>query len=144
MREQRPLYREGWSMQEGSFKTAGAMVRSAKSRIQNLDPKEVSRELESGDALILDVRDAQEREEQGAIPGSLHIPRGMLEFRADASTPYYNTELRTDRRIILTCASGGRSALGTDLLQEMGYTNVANLDGGFKAWKEQGLPVEKV
>lgn len=131
-------------MQEGSVKTVGAMVMAAKSHIQNLDPAQVASELESGEALILDVRDAPEREEHGAIPGSLHIPRGMLEFRADPSTPYYNSELRTDRRIIVTCASGGRSALGTDLLQEMGYTNVANLDGGFKAWKEQGFPVEKV
>ncbi|MEX2534921.1 MAG: rhodanese-like domain-containing protein [Trueperaceae bacterium] len=131
-------------MSDRGVKSAGAMVQGAKSRIQNLDPDQVAKELESGEALLVDVRDAPEREEHGAIPGALHIPRGMLEFRADAGTPYHNSELRPDRRIILACASGGRSALATDLLQEMGYKNVANLAGGFKAWQESGLPVDKV
>ena len=66
----------------------------------------------------------------------------MLEFRADASTPSHNAELRTDRPVILYCASGGRSALSGKVLKDMGYEKVYNL-GGFKDWAESGGEVEK-
>jgi rhodanese-related sulfurtransferase len=71
------------------------------------------------------------------------MPRGMLEFYADATLPYHREELEPDRRIILHCASGGRSALAADLLREMGYTNVAHMDGGLTAWKAAGRTVEQ-
>ena len=67
----------------------------------------------------------------------------MIEFYADPTSPYHRPEFQIDRRIILQCASGGRSALATDTLAALGYSRVAHLDGGFKAWKEQGLPVEQ-
>ena len=66
----------------------------------------------------------------------------MLEFYADPSSKYHKPELAPQRRVILHCASGGRSALAADTLQQMGYTNVAHLEGGFQAWKEGGHPVE--
>jgi len=66
----------------------------------------------------------------------------MLEFYADASLPYHKPEFDKNKRIILHCASGGRSALAAKTLKEMGYENVAHLDGGIKAWKEAGMPVE--
>ncbi len=68
----------------------------------------------------------------------------MLEFYADPSSPYKNhrEEFSPDRRIIFHCASGGRSALAADTVHQMGYKNVAHLDGGFKAWKESGQAVE--
>jgi len=68
----------------------------------------------------------------------------MLEFRADPTSPYHNAALDPEKRIVLYCASGGRSALAAQTLSEMGYTDVAHLEGGFKTWKEQGLPTEKV
>jgi rhodanese-related sulfurtransferase len=71
------------------------------------------------------------------------MPRGMLEFYADSTLPYHRPELTPDRRIILHCASGGRSALAADLLTDMGYTNVAHMDGGITAWKAAGRPVEQ-
>lgn len=116
-------------------------VREAKQRVQNLSVDEAAREVENG-ALLVDLRESEERGEQGTIAGSVHMPRGMLEFYADPTLPYHRRELQPDRRIILHCASGGRSALGADLLQEMGYTNVAHMDGGMRAWKEAGRPVE--
>ena len=117
-------------------------VRDAKSRVQNLTVDDTAREMENG-ALVVDLRESEERREHGAIPGAVHMPRGMLEFYADSTLPYHRRELESGRRIILHCASGGRSALGADLLQDMGYTNVAHMDGGFTAWKAAGRPTEK-
>lgn len=122
---------------------AGDLVADAKSRIQNLTPEQVQAELDGGEAVLIDIREAGERDESGAIPGSVHASRGMLEFYADPSSPYHRAEFDPERRLILACASGGRSALATDQLQRMGYRNVAHLDGGLRAWKEQGLPVEQ-
>lgn len=123
-------------------KTAADLVTEAKSRIENLDPDAVEDELRNGDAVLVDIRDAPELEEDGRIPGAVHIPRGMLEFRADTTSPYHQQPLDPSRRVILHCASGGRSALAAQTLQEMGYGDVSHLDGGIKAWKEAGKPTE--
>jgi len=102
-----------------------------------------ARKLISGDnAVVVDVRDPTEVQASGKIKGAINISRGMLEFRADAETPYYNAELRKDRPIILYCASGGRSALSGRALKEMGYEKVFNL-GAFKDWAESGAETEK-
>lgn len=121
----------------------GAMdlVAEAKRDVENLTPEQVAAELADGDAVLVDVREPQERE-AAAIPGSVHAPRGMLEFYADPSLPYHMEELSPEKRIILHCASGGRSALGAATLKKMGYSNVAHLDGGIKAWQESGNPTE--
>ncbi len=76
------------------------------------------------------------------IRGSVHAPRGMLEFYAEPSLPYYKPEFEADKKIILHCASGGKSALATQTLKQVGYTNVAHMDGGLKAWKENNLTRE--
>lgn len=117
------------------------LVAAAKARIENLDPDAVERELAGGEALLIDVREPEERV-TGAIPGSVNVPRGMLEFRADPSSDYHQEPLDPGRRTILHCGSGGRSALAASTLQDMGYTNVAHLEGGISAWKEMGKPVE--
>ena len=122
-------------------KKATDLVAEAKARIENLDVETVEREIASGDAVIVDIREAEELA-GGRIPGSVHIPRGMLEFRADPSSPYHQEPLDPSKRVILHCASGGRSALSAAALQEMGYSRVAHLDGGFNAWKEAGKSVE--
>jgi rhodanese-related sulfurtransferase len=127
--------------EQSAVKSAASMVGDAKKRVQNLTPGQVADEAKSG-ALIVDLRESEERLRDGTIPGAVHAPRGMIEFYADPSSPYHRSELIPDRRIILHCASGGRSALAADTLQKMGYTNVAHLDGGFKAWKEQGGSIE--
>lgn len=116
-------------------------VSEAKQRVENLSVDQTARELENG-ALLVDLRESEERREHGVIQGSVHMPRGLLEFYADSTLPYYRQELQPDRRIILHCASGGRSAMGADLLREMGYSNVAHLDGGLNAWKAAGRPIE--
>jgi rhodanese-related sulfurtransferase len=121
-------------------KKAADLVAEAKAGVENLDPDAVQEELDSGEAVLVDIRDAPELEENGSIPGSVHVPRGMLEFRADTTSPYHQAPLDPSKRVILHCASGGRSALAARTLQDMGYENVAHLDGGFNAWKEAGKP----
>jgi rhodanese-related sulfurtransferase len=125
-------------------KTAADLVAEARQRIQNLTVDQTAEELEQGDALLIDLREPGEREEQGAIPGAVHAPRGMLEFWADPNSSYHRAEFDPNRRVILHCAGGGRSALAADTLQQMGYANVAHLDGGFNAWKAADRPVEDV
>jgi rhodanese-related sulfurtransferase len=123
-------------------KTAAELVAEAKQRVENLTVDQVAAELEQGDALLVDLREPGELAQQGAIPGAVHAPRGMLEFWADPTSAYHRAEFDPNRRVVLHCASGGRSALAADTLQQMGYTNVAHLDGGFTAWKTAGRPVE--
>lgn len=122
-------------------RTAAQMVAEARSRVEGLTPEQVADELRRG-ALLVDVRESEERSEAGSIPEAVHAPRGMLEFWADPASPYHRSEFDPSRRIILHCAAGARSALAADLLQQMGYRSVAHLEGGFKAWKERGQSVE--
>lgn len=124
--------------------TAAELVAEAKSRIENLDPAAVASELAQGDVLLVDVREPSERVREGVIPGAVHAPRGMLEFYADPTSAYHMPEFDPAKRVILHCASGGRSALGVETLSRLGYERAAHLDGGFRAWKESGQPVDKV
>ena len=124
-------------------KTAMDLVKEAKEKIENLTPQQVQEALSKGNATLVDIREADELQQNGKIKGSVHAPRGMLEFYADPSLPaYHKPEFDKSKRIILHCASGGRSALAAATLQQMGYDQVAHLDGGLKAWKESGLQVE--
>src|SRR5690606_21795933 len=111
--------------------------------VPKISPDDARKMVAEKNAVIVDVRDASELQANGKIPGSIHIPRGMIEFRADSDTPYHDANLTKDRPIILHCASGGRSALSGKTLKDMGYTNVYNL-GGFKDWVEAGCEIEKV
>jgi rhodanese-related sulfurtransferase len=123
-------------------KHAADLVGEAKSSVENLDPDAVEAELATGDAVLVDLREAEELDANGRIPGAIHVPRGMLEFRADPSSPYHQEPLDPSARVILHCASGGRSALAAATLAEMGYERVAHMDGGIGAWKDAGKPVE--
>ncbi len=122
--------------------TAAEMVAEAKKRVENLTVDETARELEGGDALLVDIREPAERVQTGSIPGAVEAPRGMLEFWADPTSPYHRDEFEPGRRIIFHCASGGRSALAAATLQDLGYERVAHMDGGFKAWKDEGRQVQ--
>jgi rhodanese-related sulfurtransferase len=121
-------------------KTAAQMIAEARARTENLTPQQVAKE-QAGGAIVIDVREPNERVETGVIPGSIAAPRGMLEFYADSSSAYHNPALDPNKRVILHCAAGGRSALAADTLKELGYTNVAHLEGGLNAWKAEGLPI---
>jgi len=128
-------------MSEHAPSTAADLVAAAKSRTENLSPDAVAAELEVGDAVLIDLREPEERATTGTIPGAIHAPRGMLEFYADPTNSYHRPEFDPNQRTILHCASGGRSALAADTLKQLGYTNVAHLEGGITAWKETGHAV---
>lgn len=122
-------------------KSAAQMVADAKAQIENLTPDEVEAEVAHG-ALLVDVREDAECA-QCRIPNALHVVRGMLEFLADPASPRHVAQLDPHRRIILHCASGGRSSLCVMTLRQLGYTNVAHLAGGMQAWLAAGKPVAK-
>lgn len=87
------------------------------------------------DVVIVDVRDAQECQKEGVIPGSVHASRGMLEFHADPECPVHLPALNPANRIVLYCGTGGRSALAAKTLQDMGFSDVLSLAGGYAAWQ---------
>lgn len=123
-----------------TIKTAAQMVQEAVGSIENLTPDQAQAEIATGKVTVLDVRDAPELV-AGSLPGAVHASRGMLEFYADPHCPAHRPELDPARRVIVYCASGGRSALAAATLRQLGYASVANLAGGFTAWKVAGKPV---
>lgn len=130
-------------MAHGKRKSAARLVLEAAQRVENLTPDQVVAELADKQVLLVDLREAEEREQEGVIPGAIHAPRGQLEFFADRASDLHLPEFDPRRRIILYCAAGARSALAADTLQQMGYTDVAHLTGGLRAWRECGQPVEE-
>ncbi|HZU69390.1 MAG TPA: rhodanese-like domain-containing protein [Ktedonobacteraceae bacterium] len=120
------------------------MVADARTRIKGLSKQEMERELEAGEAVIIDIRDPRERWREGAIPGAKHVPRGMLEFWADPQSEYHKRFMDPEKRTILYCAGGLRSSLAADVLQKMGYKDVAHLEMGFDRWKAEGGAWEEV
>lgn len=119
---------------------ASELVSQAKAQVENLTPEQVVEEI-AGGALVVDLREPGELANDGMIEDAVHAPRGMLEFWADPSSPYHRPEFDPRRRTVLYCASGGRSALGAVTLGQLGYTDVAHLDGGIKGWLQAGYPV---
>ncbi|WP_047864272.1 rhodanese-like domain-containing protein [Rubrobacter aplysinae] len=117
-------------------KTYEDLVAEARENAGQTDVDEVKRALDSGEEItIVDVREPAEYDE-GHLPGAIHVPRGLLEYRASTDLPDKN------RRMVTHCALGGRGALAASTLTEMGYTNVANMQGGINGWREQGYEVE--
>src|SRR5687768_3069085 len=101
-------------------KSATDLVKEAKQQIENLSPDQVKEELSKGKATLIDIRESEELKQNGRIEGAAHAPRGMLEFYADETLPYHRPEFDKNKRIILHCASGGRSALAAATLKQMG------------------------
>jgi rhodanese-related sulfurtransferase len=120
------------------------MVDDARSRVEAVTREELEGELASGEAILIDIRDVRERWSLGAIPGARHVPRGMLEFWADPTSPYHRKFMDPKRRTILHCAAGLRSVLAADTLMKLGYENVAHLEIGFEGWQSAGGAVEEV
>ena len=121
--------------------TAAQMVGNANAEIEHVSPKEASEQAASGNAVLLDVREPVEWEQH--IAGSVQVPRGVLEFIADPASPKHKPELDPTGRVIVYCRSGTRGALAALTLKTLGYEHVANMDGGFTAWKEAGLPADE-
>ena len=112
------------------------LVSEAKAETEQTDAASVHDAVGLGqDVTVLDVREPDEFE-AGHIPGAKPLPRGLLEYKAAEELP------DKDARIVVHCALGGRGSLAAKSLKEMGYTNVANMEGGLSAWREKGYEVE--
>ena len=125
-----------------NIKSSQQLVKEAQKNIETLKSDEIKRLLENNEITLIDVRDIRELWKEGTIENSKHIPRGMLEFWLDPESTYYqNNKIQNVKKIVLFCALGWRSALATKSLVDMGFQNVAHVDGGFDALKKSGLKV---
>ena len=112
------------------------LVAEAKKNITEISPHETASKSRSGGAVIVDVREKEEWDEEHILD-AVHLSRGMIELEVEEKFPDLSTT------IITHCGGGGRSALAAESLQKMGYKNVRSMAGGFKAWKAAGLPTAK-
>ena len=119
------------------------LMAEAEAQVSHVSAAEAVAMLGRPDVVIVDIRDPRELEREGRIPGSVHAPRGMLEFWVDPESPYHKPIFAEDKTFIIHCASGWRSLLATQVLQRMGLPPVVNMKGGVGGWKEAGGPIEK-
>ena len=119
-----------------------ALVDEAAAQVESLSVAAARVEVSKG-AVLVDLRDVRELKHEGRIPGAIHAPRGMIEFWIDPDSPYHREALTTPDRLILFCSLGWRSALAAKSLQDMGITGVAHLEGGFKAWMDEGELIDE-
>ena len=125
-----------------NIKSSQTLVEEAQKCIETLSSSEVKTLYENKEITLIDVRDIREIWKEGTIENSKHIPRGMLEFWLDPESTYYQSnKIKEIKKMVLFCALGWRSALATKSLVDMGFTNVAHVDGGFDALKKSGLKV---
>lgn len=121
--------------------SSAQMVAQARARIEEVDSAQLQAMLDDPDVVVVDIRDVRERATKGFIPGSLHAPRGMVEFWIDPESPYFKPEFGEDKRFVFHCAAGWRSALTVATLQDMGF-DAAHLRDGFAEWETNGGPIE--
>tara|TARA_B100000513_G_scaffold179362_1_gene97372 strand:- start:67 stop:471 length:405 start_codon:yes stop_codon:yes gene_type:complete len=117
------------------------MIAEANSEIETVPVAGAEALLNDPNVQFIDIRDVRELEREGMVPGAFHAPRGMLEFWVDPESPYHKDVFDSGKKFVLYCQSAWRSALATKALQEMGLAPIAQLEGGFRAWKEAGHPV---
>ena len=125
-----------------NIKSSQTLVEEAQKNIETLSPNEAKTLYEKKEITLIDVRDIRELWKEGTIENSKHIPRGMLEFWLDPESSYYKVnKIKDMKKMVLFCALGWRSALATKSLVDMGFENVAHVDGGFDALKKSGLKI---
>jgi rhodanese-related sulfurtransferase len=117
------------------------LLEHARSRIQRLSPTEAHEAARAG-ALIVDIRSDTDREHSGVVPGSLHVPRTVLEWRLAPDSPWRNPHVGgLERRVVVLCDHGYSSSLAAATLVDLGYSSVGDVVGGFEAWQASGLPI---
>lgn len=122
-------------------KTSADMVSDARARIEEIETPTLIEMLNDPDVVIVDIRDVRERQRSGFIPGSVHAPRGMVEFWIDPDSPYFKDVFGQDKKYVFHCASGWRSALTVSTLLDMGF-EASHLREGFSTWEKHGGPAE--
>ena len=125
-----------------NIKSSQDLVEEANKFIQTLDPVTVKSMLEKNECVLIDVRDIRELWKEGTVKNAKHIPRGMLEFWLDPQSSYFKeNKFDPNKKMVLYCALGMRSALSTKTLVDMGFKNVAHVKGGFDALKQNGFEI---
>ncbi len=124
------------------MKTAKDYLDAANAEVPRVSVADAIERHARGGALFIDVRDSGAIAKTGTIAGAERVPRGFLEFAADAASQYHNPVLQKDAEIYLVCGAGGQAALAGKTLKEMGFTRVHNV-GGIGDWKAGGGPVEE-
>ena len=125
-----------------NIKSSQDLVNEAEQIIETIEPSKVKLMTDNNECTLVDVRDIRELWKEGTIIKSKHIPRGMLEFWLDPQSSYYKeNKLDPNKKMILFCALGMRSALATKSLVDMGFKNVAHVKGGFDALKKNGFEI---
>ena len=125
-----------------NIKSSQDLVDEANQVIETLDPFKVKLMLDNNECILIDIRDIRELWKEGTIKSSTHIPRGMLEFWLDPQSSYFKeSKINLNKKLILFCALGLRSALSTKSLQDMGFKNVAHVKGGFDALQQSGFKI---
>jgi rhodanese-related sulfurtransferase len=121
-------------------RSADELLLEARARITRLKPAEALAAVRDG-AIVVDIRAATDRERDGVVPGSVHVPRTVLEWRLDPASPWRNPHVAgSGRRVVVLCDHGFSSSLAAATLVELGYEDAADVEGGFEAWVEAGLP----
>ena len=125
-----------------NIKSSQDLVEEANKSIQTLDPTTVKSMLDKNECVLIDVRDIRELWKEGTVKNAKHIPRGMLEFWLDPQSSYFKeNKFDPNKKMVLYCALGMRSALSTKTLVDMGFKNVAHVKGGFDALKQNGFEI---
>ena len=125
-----------------TIKRVSDLIAEAEIKIETLTVEQALMDKDSPDVELVDLRDIRELWREGAIPGAIHVPRGMLEFWIDPESEYHKEIFASGKKFIFFCALGHRSALATLTAQNMGLTPVAQIGGGYTAWKGSGAPTE--
>jgi rhodanese-related sulfurtransferase len=120
-------------------KTIDQMLAQARERLHRLGPREAAAAV-AGGALLVDIRPAAQRADEGEIPGALLVERNVLEWRFDPASAARLPQARYDLQVIVFCSEGYTSSLAAAALQELGLRAATDLDGGFRAWQAEGLP----
>ncbi len=129
---------------DGSRTTADDLLREARARIDRLSPAQAARALEYG-AVLIDTRCQEDRLREGIVPGSVHIPRTVLEWRADPASEHRDERIADlEARLIVMCNDGFSSSLAAANLGRMGFVNIADVEGGYRAWRSAGFLVEEI
>ena len=125
-----------------NIKSSQALVEEAMKQIKTMSAADVKKAKDQDEITLIDIRDIRDLWKEGVVKGAKHIPRGMIEFWLDPESSYFKAnKIKDIKKMVLFCALGWRSALATKSLVDMGFENVAHVDGGFDALKKSGLNV---
>ena len=125
-----------------TIKSSQSLVKEALAQIKTISSDEAKKKINDKECNLIDLRDIREREKNGRVENSIHIPRGMLEFWMDPESAYFKDgKIDMNKEMVLFCAGGLRSALSAKSLQEMGFKKVSHIDGGFASMRNNGFKI---